>query len=75
MNGSNREELETARRVLHDAQARVQRKMEMATAMEWVGDRHGATIARELMRIQRATVELARDRLRHLERQRTDPAE
>ena len=67
MSGSERQEIEITRRVLHDAEGRAHRHMELATAMEWVGDRLGADNARELLRIEYATIKLARDRLRHLE--------
>jgi hypothetical protein len=72
MRGSERQEIETTRRVLHDAEGRAHRHMELATAMEWVGDRHGANNARERLRIERATIKLARDRLRHLEYREID---
>jgi len=67
MNGSDAQEIETARRVLRDLEARAERQMEIATAMEWVGDRHGASIAHERLRIERAAIKLALDRLRALE--------
>ncbi len=67
MRGSESQEIETTRRVLRESEARAQRQVEMATAMEWVGDRHGAAIARELLRIERATIERASARLRDLE--------
>ena len=67
MHESEGHEIGFVRHLLRESQQRAQRQREMAAAMERVGDRHGATIARELLRIELATLRLARERLRRLE--------
>ena len=60
----------TVRRLVRESEHRAQRQSAMAAVMERRGDRHGATIARELLRIEQAALRLALDRLRRLERAR-----
>jgi len=72
---TDEDEIDTVCRLLRESENRARRQRAMAATMEGLGDRHGATIARALLRIEHSTLRLASDRLRRLEGRRELPTD